>query len=183
MLLCTAPYWPNDTHTVSLRMHDAASAGLQRAKPLKRRQYAVLVGGRGSRRQSNAGPHSTRCARTAAHRLLLVPFIHPNLQGAGALGRLQDLCLAAEERAHSAERRASVADARCVRAESVLKDTTAALKEREKVLASAQVCTWGWDGRAIACACADVCFTRAGVLTDGRRRARMCVCASVCVCV
>jgi len=63
-----------------------------------------------------------------------------SMQGAGAMGRLQDLCLQAEERAHTAERRASVSDARCARAEAGLREATAAQKEREKALANAQVC-------------------------------------------
>eukprot|EP00983_Pelagomonas_calceolata_P098807 1158390-Pelagomonas_calceolata.AAC.3 len=54
------------------------------------------------------------------------------------MGRLQDLCLQAEERAHSAERRASVADARCTRAENGLREANAAIKEREKSLTGAQ---------------------------------------------
>ena len=55
------------------------------------------------------------------------------------MSRLQDMCLAAEERAHGAERRASVADARCQRAEAGLRDAAAEIKEHKKGAAAVQV--------------------------------------------
>ncbi|KAF5827804.1 hypothetical protein DUNSADRAFT_18709 [Dunaliella salina] len=89
--------------------------------------------------EAAAAKEATKAAEDAVEVLRgEVKRLQHTAQGASAMGRLQDLCLQAEERAHSAERRASVADARCARAENGLKEANAAIKEREKSLSGAQ---------------------------------------------
>lgn len=89
--------------------------------------------------EAAAAREATKTAEDAVEMLRgEVKRLQHTAQGASAMGRLQDLCLQAEERAHSAERRASVADARCTRAENGLREANAAIKEREKSLTGAQ---------------------------------------------